>query len=330
MNIADSAQTILSIASYAGMGAFIDFYVGKSGQRKIRSTLETWWIKISYMQIKSFAKEEAELALRVFDRIFGSDFFSKRRVASSIIFGGVAFLFGVVIPMVVMSIGCPPIPSPMATDNERHYLFVLEYFQNYQHIAIDAPLYILIFALNISITRATINIAKRGLAQSALANIILMVGLIAIQAAVSVYASALIFNLSTHLLIFRQIYSNEGFQSALELTSRLLSDYMFVLRFRDVSSSVRLHEFLDMFPSYSCDGSMTVDLNLYRGGELLGLLPALLRLGIALAFIGSHVLAPLRRIILVSLDRIISSDKPVFTLSFGFFASLATLYDKVF
>jgi hypothetical protein len=73
-----------TIAGFAGVGAFTDFYIGKLGQQRVRNWLETWWLRFSYVDAHNFGREEAIFAISVLDRLFGRKVFSIRRL---VIFG---------------------------------------------------------------------------------------------------------------------------------------------------------------------------------------------------------------------------------------------------
>jgi hypothetical protein len=86
-------QSWLTVAAWGvGLGAFIDFYIGKAGQRRVRGWLETWWLKFSDVRWGNLRREEALFAVQVMDRLFGSRLFSARRmvvvVAATFVFGG--------------------------------------------------------------------------------------------------------------------------------------------------------------------------------------------------------------------------------------------------
>jgi hypothetical protein len=75
-------QALWTIAAGGVLGAFIDFYIGKPGQRRVRDWLETWWLRLSDVRWGNFGREEALFAVRVIDRLFGRRFFSIRRIVS--------------------------------------------------------------------------------------------------------------------------------------------------------------------------------------------------------------------------------------------------------
>ena len=64
------------VAAFGVVGAFIDFYIGKPGQQRVRSWLETWWLRLSYVRWGNLGREEALFAVQVMDRLFGRRLFS--------------------------------------------------------------------------------------------------------------------------------------------------------------------------------------------------------------------------------------------------------------
>jgi hypothetical protein len=105
------ARTLAIIAAFAMFGAFIDFWIGPAGQNKVRSWLETWWLRFSYVNIHSFGREEAVFAVSVIDEVFGPKFFSVRRLKSTIVAGVIALILnpglGLIITLINgMGINC--------------------------------------------------------------------------------------------------------------------------------------------------------------------------------------------------------------------------------
>jgi len=64
-----------TVAGVTTIGAFIDFYIGKAGQRRVSDWLETWWLRLSYLRWGNFGREEARFAVQVIDRVFGRRIF---------------------------------------------------------------------------------------------------------------------------------------------------------------------------------------------------------------------------------------------------------------
>jgi hypothetical protein len=88
-------SALATVAACGGVGSFIDFYIGKRGQQRVRSWLETWWLRLSYVQWDNLGREEARFAVAVMDRLFGDRLFSVRRliVVTAITVGCCVYLF---------------------------------------------------------------------------------------------------------------------------------------------------------------------------------------------------------------------------------------------
>jgi hypothetical protein len=67
------------IAGLTGLGGFVDFLIGRAGQQRLRSSLETWWIRFDEVHPKNFGKKEALYAIHIIDIWFGSKFLSRKR-----------------------------------------------------------------------------------------------------------------------------------------------------------------------------------------------------------------------------------------------------------
>jgi hypothetical protein len=69
-------RTLATIAVCGAVGAFIDFYIGKPGQRRVGDRLEMWWLRLSDVCWGNFGRGEALFAVQVMDRIFGRRIFA--------------------------------------------------------------------------------------------------------------------------------------------------------------------------------------------------------------------------------------------------------------
>jgi hypothetical protein len=127
-----------TIAACAGIGAAVDFYLGKSGAQRINRRLEDWWLRLSYVKWRRFGQEEAQIAVERMDTLFGS-FISLRRVK---------------IVVVLIAVGCLATLIPyFCTQNE--YLYE-GFFSNPHTIALTAFIVIssaVAFSFSISVTR---------------------------------------------------------------------------------------------------------------------------------------------------------------------------------
>jgi len=72
------------LAALSGVGAFIDFLVGRSGQVKARDWMTTWWVRFNDVSWRNFGKAEAEYTYVLFQRMFGAKILSWRRAISTL------------------------------------------------------------------------------------------------------------------------------------------------------------------------------------------------------------------------------------------------------
>jgi hypothetical protein len=73
------------IVLVGGLGAFIDFVIGKAGQDKARDWLLKWWMRFDDVHWRNFGREEALLAVRLIERWFGRRAWSLRRITAAIL-----------------------------------------------------------------------------------------------------------------------------------------------------------------------------------------------------------------------------------------------------
>src|ERR1700758_454649 len=83
-----SMETIKNIASavlvVGGLGAFIDFLIGRTGQAKAKDFLLKWWVRFDDVHWKNFGREEGLFAGRLIEKWFGRRIWSLRRIKSSL------------------------------------------------------------------------------------------------------------------------------------------------------------------------------------------------------------------------------------------------------
>lgn len=61
-----------------GLGAFVDFWIGKKGQQRLRKWSEDWWLRFAEVKLDNFGRREAEFCHQVLVRLFGK-FWSRQR-----------------------------------------------------------------------------------------------------------------------------------------------------------------------------------------------------------------------------------------------------------
>jgi hypothetical protein len=73
------------VVMIGGLGAFIDFLIGKAGQMRAKDFLLGWWVRFDDVRWKNFGREEGLFAGRLIDKWFGGRILSSRRIASALI-----------------------------------------------------------------------------------------------------------------------------------------------------------------------------------------------------------------------------------------------------
>ena len=294
------ADDLIFFLTSAGIGAFIDFYIGKSGQRRIKNWIESLWIKLDDVKISTFSKNEAKMANIILKRIFGS-FFSGRRLFSLLIvsiIGGVIWIVG---------------KSSAALSDEY---YVWSGFFNFgseswmtNFIPIRLMLAVGMFWISIS---STIFISK------------LICVKIPSKTYLSVPAFAIMIIIQIYFLVvaayipeqpLQQMYEGETIYESVHRTFTALENP--ISGMRDWKEKFfRFDDGWQELISYIC--------------FFLGSFPNLLRLGIAIIFFVSIVFRPLQKSILITLERIAESEKPIFTLVFGGVAGILKIADTIF
>jgi hypothetical protein len=56
------------IVAIGGLGAFLDFLIGKSGQEKAKDFLLKWWVRFDDIHWKNFGKKEGLFAGQLIER----------------------------------------------------------------------------------------------------------------------------------------------------------------------------------------------------------------------------------------------------------------------
>src|SRR6516164_2839285 len=80
-------ETVKNIASaiiaIGGVGAFIDFLIGKAGQERAKDFLLRWWVRFDDVHWRNFGREEGLFAAQLIERWFGRRIWSNRRITAS-------------------------------------------------------------------------------------------------------------------------------------------------------------------------------------------------------------------------------------------------------
>jgi hypothetical protein len=76
------------IVVIGGLGAFIDFLIGRAGQERAKDFLLEWWVRFDNVRWKNFGRNEGLFAGRLMEKWFGHRTWSFRH-SSGFIFRSV-------------------------------------------------------------------------------------------------------------------------------------------------------------------------------------------------------------------------------------------------
>jgi hypothetical protein len=308
-------KALAIVAAFGVVGAFIDFYIGKPGQRRVRDWLETWWLRLSYVHWGNFGREEALFAVQVIDRVFGRRLFSVRRVIAVVVL--VSWSLCMILGLFMLKEA-----YVVWTDFIR-----LRALLNFIFIVCSA-------AASLSITCFVARRIASIIAKAPYLNFLGFAFLLLFQYGMLGWWSPTI--VVVHGWV-SQIFGTFGatvnyyeiFRKypTLGLSFRNFNHYSPVAQIHDIfslpdeTSSVRFGRNLRNW-----DSSVIFMEHL---SMLSNLIPNLIRLAITLIFVSSFLLHPFQRPIMTLWARVIESDKPVFTLVFGGAAALAKAVQEI-
>jgi len=169
---ADVEGVLTTIAACTGAGPFIDFYIRKDGQKRVKDRLETWWYRLSDIPIRAAGREEALNALRVNDYLFGPKLFSWKRLKAAAIFKAVSLSIYPLPFAVIAMIGGHKINLGLLTV----VLFLVIYD-------------VLVILMSIFVTRLIVVLASKVLARAGGGNIIAAILLTIFQTVLLLYFS---------------------------------------------------------------------------------------------------------------------------------------------
>lgn len=315
------------MAGFGGVGAFIDFLLGKPGQKKVRSLIETWWLQFNEVKWRSFGRAEAELVIGFLDRRFGRRLWSQQRWWTSLVLVVVATLVGVAAATVAQLLG-DDVPLLSAD------------------VISSTPIWIATTALSISVTRilsravalASVSRITTAAAFSALLVLHLLIALM--------WAPVVTVLQSTISMHFMNPGRLSPWPTSVAVGG---SDDVVVIgfHFREPQRAFPIFRAVYLVFPTSISGAYQVAANRFKHhqyvGRRIGADPAfqassafldlglnVTRLLFALLFILSFATRPLvHRPISLLTARVVESDKPIATLVLGGFATGAKLIQEI-
>jgi hypothetical protein len=85
------------IVAMGGLGAFIDFLIGRSGQEKIKDFLLEWWVKFDDVRPRNLGREDALFIASVIESWLGLSLWSRRRIIVAITFAVFSVILGTIV-----------------------------------------------------------------------------------------------------------------------------------------------------------------------------------------------------------------------------------------
>jgi hypothetical protein len=302
---------IATIVAFGGMGALIDFWIGKAGQKRVRDWLETWWFRLSYVRKSNFGRHEAAIAAAVMGRLFGDKLTARRRWASVVALLAVFVAFGLLRWMTA-----PTMPGSALRDWDYGALALLSSA--------------ILCALSLSITVRLAKAISRKLPDGLLANTGAFLLLLTLQLGMMELWLQTQAGLALSQAFAFAMGSTAPRSYASYLTERLFFGLLYPLTSISMWYEGAVWNGLASIPAL-LNEVLTVSYRETFGGEAprdavqlcedaglaLHLAVFWARLFISAAFLLSCLLRPVQDAILTLWARIVESDKPVFTLCFG-------------
>lgn len=290
------------VAAWGGVGAFADFLLGKTGQKRVRDTMEAWWVLLSDVRLGTFTAREAGVAAGLLERMFGTFWSWKRLRAVSL---------AVLASILVWGMG-----------RVYHYLagigeaFDLPFRWTLMPVVVSIVSFWCATSVNIVLARllARYNAGspRRGLMLYA----VLMTSQLAFITVSYELQMALIATINGSTYLPNGPYA--GMRPA------WLGAYLNNLEW--MLANIWLDSVLGFFSTglggWGSIWSHIVTVLLY--------LAAMIRLGILILFTFSFLLRPAQRMLTLVIERLVESDRPILTLVFGGTAAIAKTLHAVF
>jgi hypothetical protein len=281
------------IVLVGGLGAFIDFLIGKAGQERAKDFLLKWWVRFDDVRWNNFGREEGLFAGRFIERWFGRRIWSIRRIVA-----GFA-LFILILPIAYLlsftktnNVSCYYCHYPAVVMN-GHNQDAFIYAAIYTETGLQSIFY---FCGSISFLRFITFKMANACGVGERRNLFLFLLVLIINCLMLIYVSP--FFAGERETLLATMFLGPGHFNPNETLSR---------------NSYSLNSYL-------------------KRGEidrtalfLLACFPSLIRFGLSFVFVGSFLLRPLvMRPLSFIWARIVESEKPVFTLIFGGAGAFAT------
>jgi hypothetical protein len=303
-------KALAIVAAFGVVGAFIDFYIGKSGQRRVRDWLETWWLRLSYVRWGNIGREEALFAVQVMDRLFGRQLFSVKRIIVVILLI-ISVFVTLIMPMIIFG------DNPVKTYVRDFGAFKVCGSSSFAfHISEILIRSMVSLALSFSFTRIASVIVAKILTRVPLFNLVGILLLFIFQYLVFCYWGSFATQNASYSFTFCTMFN---FRNDYE------TQLGFIIMFGSLYYPISFMKFI-FHSGIHYNDSYVFELYL---SIFINLIPNLIRFSIMAIFIFSFLLKPVQQPIMTLWARVIESDRPVFTLLFGGAAALAKAIQEI-
>jgi hypothetical protein len=331
-------ETVKNIASavivIGGLGAFIDFLIGKTGQARAKDFMLRWWVRFDDVRWRNFGREEGLFAAQLMEKLFGRRILSLRRVISSLMILIFLIIFGYSKFLIfsdekdAFCLGCKEpgryMPTEMGIISDPFVNTVCSYCVSkigWLLGSISLIFSIVAFSVSVSFTKFVTfrmadlcgsgklrNLVIFGLMLSI--NYLILAFWLPITGAIKV--STTIFLSEIHLT------SLSSLQTLINIEIEWLRQIFYFHVFRNFLLENIYILLTNRWP---------VD---FFALSLLSVSPSLFRFLLSILFVSSFLLRPLvMRPVSLVWARIVESEKPVFTVMFGGAAAIATALSEV-
>jgi hypothetical protein len=292
-----------------GLGAFIDFLIGKTGQQKAKDLLLEWWVRFDDVRWKNFGREEGLFAGHLIERWFGRRIWSFSRLKTAFALLSIFLLIGYLNSLISSK---SFIVCGLCSDN-------ISFGMN------ELIVSLLAFSISVSLTKLiTFRMADLcGVGE--VRNLVIFVMMTIINYLILIYWAPIAAEsrrgviLNLHSEVIFPVYIPTAL---IVYTFSLIKLVAHVITTNTILGS---NETIPFYPKIVIDyvkwnGPIDI-LALF----FLSIFPSVFRFALSIIFVGSFLLRPLvMRPVSLVWARIVESEKPVFTVIFGGTAAFAT------
>ena len=308
------AHILTIIVAFGVIGGFIDFYIGKDAQLCVKSWLETWWLKFSYVRWDTIGRDESRFAIEIMDRLFGGNLFSLRRWFAVSLATSIITAYVVVGGLIL--IGPVFLKSPVADK-----LVWSSYFSRPIYVYIIMfSLTMFLLALSFSVTRSASVLIGIVFYKSSQLNFFGVLLLILLQLMLIVYwvPLATLVRMSVFDILSIRWYEIGWWSSVWvakkTIGAHFIDDLQDVFHDASITIPVEISKY-DAFPIIAIPHIVA----------LLDVISSIIRVVILMMFLCSFGVQMLRKPIEKIWLRVTESEQPVFTLLFGGVAAIAAI-----